>query len=472
MNLRFKQRQWLSRAYVSLVYPLADPQNCRSLSRRLGHYRRREGLSVEANRALQWRALSQLLQHAYDTSPFYRRRFDVAGERPAQITSPSDLKRIPPLTRDDIRKHLSQLRSSKYRPEELTHAATGGTTDTPVRLLRDRESIRDKKAVEWRFNTWAGFLPGDKVFYLWGARRDYVENPSWRWRLYDQHLMRRVWAPASLFNEAVLESYRETMNRFRPRVIYAYPTPLGLFCEFLRSGGRPYHRPLSAICTAEPLLDGQRRTIEEVFGCRVFDRYATRDFGTIAAECEHHQGLHLNTAAAYVEYLPLEGTGVEGLHEILVTDLLNYGMPLIRYRINDCILTAPGQCACGRGYPLISGITGRTTEVFRLPNGDAVPGISLHRVLTEDCPGVKKIQIIQDSLEEFRLRFVTSETFAQSDLQTMRRRLDERFGKSVYWTFERVDEIERERSGKTRFCISHVTKPAAERSQTAGALAP
>jgi len=460
-----EQPQWLNRVYTRIVHPLFERRHYQGFTDRLRRYQRMEGLSLQANRELQWRALVRLLQHAYDTTSFYRHRFEAAGLRPSEIASPSDLERIPPLTRDDIREHLSGLQSNSYRAGELSHAATGGTTDTPVPLLRSREAVREKMAIQWRFNSWAGFLPGDKVFYVWGARQDFSENPSWRWRLYDRHLMRQVYAPTSLFNESVLESYRQSMNRFRPRVIYAYPTPLALFCEYLRDSRKPYQRPRTAICTAESLLPSQRRVIEEMLGCPVFEHYGSREFAMIAGECERHQGLHLNTAAAYVEFLPFAGSEVEGLHELLVTDLLNYGMPLIRYRINDCALLGPEQCACGRGFPLLGQITGRVTEVFHLANGDSVPGISLHRVITEDCPGLRKIQLIQDTLHDFRVRFVPTRTFTQADLATLRSRLGQRFGESVHWTFEQVADIKRERSGKTRFCISYLTRPAIRRDE-------
>ena len=56
-----------------------------------------------------------------------------------------------------------------------------------MQLLRSPEMIPEKSAMQSRFDTWAGMWPGDKVFYLWGARIDFVEKPSWRWKLYDRH---------------------------------------------------------------------------------------------------------------------------------------------------------------------------------------------------------------------------------------------------------------------------------------------
>jgi len=444
---------WL---YLNTVLPLCKPALYRGLAGEMRRYEEAERRSIEQNKERQWESLLRLLHHAYDTAPFYRERFDRAGLHPGEISSPSDLQKIPPLTREDIRIHQDALWSRCYRHDSLLRAATGGTTDTPVPLLRAPESVLRKAAVHFRFNSWAGMWPGDKIFYLWGARMDYAENPTWRWRFFDRYVMRREWAPTSLFNEQVLESHRQSLNAFRPRIIYAYPTPLALFCEFLRNSGRPYYKPAGAICTAEPLLAQQRRVIEEVLGCRVFELYGSREFGMIAAECEIHAGLHFNPSAAYVEFLPVAGGETESLREILVTDLLNDGMPLIRYKINDCAIVSDRPCPCGRGYPTVTQITGRTGDVFILPNGDRVPGVALTNRVLQVCPGLRKLQIVQETLEAFRVRFVPSPAFSLSDLDLLRTKLKKFFPDQLRWEFQQVAEIEREPSGKTRFCISHV----------------
>lgn len=459
---------WFNHLYLRWLGPIISPQTYKGLREKMRALEQREKMTLNQNLELQWQSLTRLLQHAYDSTPFYRERFDTAGVHPSQIASPEDIKRIPLLTREDLRNHLEELWSRRYRREELLTAATGGTTDTPIALLRSPESMKEKLAVQLQFDTWAGMWPGDKVFLLWGARIDYAENPSWRWRIYDRYLMRRVWAPTSLFNERVLETYRETLNRFRPRVIYAYPTPLALFCEYLRDSRRPIHGPKAAICTAEPLLAQQRQTIQEVLGCPVFEHYGARDFGMLAAECESHQGLHLNPESAYVEFQPIEGAEVPGLNELLVTDLLNYGMPLIRYKVNDCSMPGPEKCSCGRGYSSIQPIAGRTVDNFRLSNGDIVPGVALTNRVLKVCPGLKKVQVIQESLVKFRVRYVPGTEFTGAEMDLLRQNLRIFLPGNLEWNFERVGDIEREPSGKTRFCISLVSEAQLKSAASSG----
>jgi phenylacetate-CoA ligase len=456
MNPRLTKANLLNRAYIRLLNPVLHGSAYRGMERRLKELRRLERMSLNENEDRQWQAISRLLQHAYDSTPFYRERFELAGAKPADIRSVEDLQKIPVLTREDIRHHLENLWSRRYSKKSLLKAATGGTTDTPVPLLRSPECLREKLAVQLHFNSWAGMWPGDKVFALWGAQQDFNPNPSWRSRLYDRYLMRQVWAPTSLMNPVILESYRQLLSDFRPKVIYSYPTPLALFCEYLSDCGRPYHHPLTAICTAEPLLPPQRLIIERALGCPIFEHYGARDFGMVGAECEMHKGMHLNTAAVFVEFMPLKGSDEKGLHEILVTDLLNYGMPLIRYRVNDCAILAPNPCVCERGFPIIEKIVGRTTDNFYMANGNVVPGVALTNRVIQVCPGLKKVQVVQNTLSDFHVRYVPGPNFSASDLNLLGLKLRVFFPDPLQWTFEEVSEIERERSGKTRFCISYV----------------
>ena len=453
---------------TGILLPIYERERSAGLRRTLRHIEREEHLSAEEIQSRQFARLKQLLIHAQETTEYYRKRFQAAGFDPHTMRSADELRCVPPLTRDDIRSNLPNMCSKKYEEKELRVSATGGTTNSPVPFKRDIASLRIKTAVQMRFNAWAGMNPGDKIYRLWGARVDFAENPSWRWRLYDQGLLRNLWAPTSLLNEQVLESYRVQMNQFRPDVVYAYPTPLFLLCQYLASSAKQFHRPGTVICTAEALVDSQRRLIESVMGCKVFEHYGSREFGIIAGECGAGS-MHISPPLAFVEYLPVEGGDGTGLREMLVTDLTNYGMPLVRYKINDCVESVDRDpaCGCGRSFPKLAKVAGRTSDVFTLPDGSKVPGVALTNRVLQVCPGLVKMQIIQENLREFTIRYVPSAGEESRSLQELRTNLTKFFPSQVVWTFERVTDIERERSGKTRFCISKVGDAGASSSVSA-----
>jgi len=101
-----------------------------------------------------------------------------------------------------------------------------------------------------------------------------------------------------------------------------------------------------------------------------------------------------------------------------------------------------------------------------LPNGDIVPGVSLTNRVIQVCPGIRKLQIIQEKIDSIRVRYVAGESFSADDLANLEKKLNIFFGQSVHWTFERTEEIERERSGKTRMCISRVTARDLKQAET------
>ncbi|HEY7837975.1 MAG TPA: hypothetical protein VIC54_05205 [Terriglobales bacterium] len=442
--------------YAHVLWPAMDA-GYRGLGRRMREYQRLERLSPEAIAERQWRDLQRLLRHAYATCPFYRRRFDRAGLDPGRMHGPEELQRLPALTRDDLRGQGAAMRSRAFAGASLLPAASGGTTDTPVPLWRDPESVRAKHAIQEVFHLWAGSRPGDKVFYLWGARSDFPAAPSWRWRAYQRYVKREHIAASSQLGAATMEEYRQRCNRFQPRILRAYPTPLAVWADFLLQSGRDYHRPHAIVVTAEALLPAQRRMIERAFACPVYEHYGSREFGMIAAQCERLEGMHVHPAIAYVEREAVPGGG--GLEQLLVTDLLNYGMPLIRYQINDCVTGAAAPCGCGRGFAVLPGISGRTADVLRRRDGTLVPGVALTNRVLQVSPGLVQTQIIQESELAFRLRYVPGPAFTPADLEPLRRKLQEFLGEGLHWEWEAVPEIPREANGKTRFCISRLPQP-------------
>ena len=94
-----------------------------------------------------------------------------------------------------------------------------------------------------------------------------------------------------------------------------------------------------------------RKFIEKAFGAEVFDIYGCTEIKEIAWECEKHEGYHINEDDVYVEILHGESPAKPGeVGDIVLTDLRNKAMPLIRYRIGDRGLLIAGNCSCGRTF--------------------------------------------------------------------------------------------------------------------------
>src|SRR5262249_8373738 len=150
--------------------------------------------------------------------------------------------------------------------------------------------------------------------------------------------------------------------RRRPRFVLAYARAAVLFARWAEARDLRLHRPDAVLTSAEVLEEDERAVIERAFGCRVFNRYGCREVSVIASECDAHDGLHVMAEGLYVELETPTGPARPGeMGSVLVTDLLNPAMPLVRYRIGDMASWAPGRCACGRGLPRLAKVSGRVT---------------------------------------------------------------------------------------------------------------
>jgi phenylacetate-CoA ligase len=177
----------------------------------------------------------------------------------------------------------------------------------------------------------------------------------------------------------------------------------------------------------------------------------------IASECEEHDGLHVNADSLYTE--------VQSDGKLLVTDLVNRGMPLVRYQVGDVVVPSSRACKCGRGLPLIERVEGRDADYVVTPAGNLISGISLTENFANLIPGTAQVQIVQESITQLRIRLVV-EDFDDLGRLKVAELVRDTFGDGVTHEVELVDAIPQEPSGKYRFCISKVAR---ERMQEVGA---
>jgi phenylacetate-CoA ligase len=187
--------------------------------------------------------------------------------------------------------------------------------------------------------------------------------------------------------------------------------------------------------------------VAAAFGARVLTFYGARECGWIAAECAEEGRLHLNVLGVHLEALP------DG--RLLVTDLVNRAMPLVRYEIGDRgVIDDDDPCPCGDPRPVLRRLDGRLTDVFRLPSGRLVPGVVADLRGYRAGEGLLDVQLVQESPETIEVRWVPTARFVPSDLDALRARLDAWFFGEATLRFVRVGRIEPEGNGKVRWCVA------------------
>lgn len=401
----------------------------------------------------QWNRLKSLLEHAYAHTRFYRERFDSQGITPADIRTWQDFEGLPLLTKDDIRANRDAMVADNIPKDRLFPKKTSGSTGVSLSFFVDEDSMQWKRGCTLRYDEWSGWRIGERVGAIWG-------NPQYKksWRGYVKNflLYRGTFLDTLRMDEEAMTDFHAEISRHRPTLLFGHAHSLYLFARFAQLSGLSPIRPKGIISTAMVLHDFERVLIEEVFGCKVTNRYGCEEVSLIACECEAHQGLHVNMDTLHFECLRDGKPALPGeTGAVVVTDLTNRGMPFIRYLVGDTARMAEKPCSCGRTYPLIESLDGRIADYVRTPEGEYVSGISLTENFAMVLDGVKQMQIVQDRLNHLLFRVVQGEDGQDQALRAdIARLVLERFGSSMEHDVEYVDSIQSETSGKYRFCVS------------------
>jgi len=427
--------------------------------------RRNERLTHDQMRRLQWDKVTHFLDHAYNHVPFYRKRFDDAGLHPSKVREPDDLRRLPVLTRQDLQTHLEDMVADNFDRASLLRNQTGGSTGNPVIFYETYEFKARLKAILARSRGWAGFADGQKIGIIWGADRDIPTlNPIRRFRIH--HVENQRWLNSYNMTDKSMEDFAHLLLRWRPRYILAYAAAAYLFAKFLRERGLDRIRPVAIETSAEKLQDYQRELIEDVFRCKVFDCYGSRDVPGVAFECEQHRGLHVLSDNVYVEVLRDGQPAQPGeIGEIIVTKFTCPAMPLIRYQIGDLTRPSKEVCPCGRPFPLLEEIVGKSNDLLTTPEGKHVHSAFFNR-LFYGLEGIKQIQVYQKTVYDVTISIIAPAGLSDETLERLKDKIVNQMGHGVDVQLKLVDHIPPTATGKHRYMISEVgpsfiTRPSA-----------
>ena len=334
---------------------------------------------------------------------------------------------------------------------------TGGSTGSPMRFYYDKDRLDSRDGATLRHNQWAGWNIGDRVAILWGAPQDFTVSGRLKDRIRAALLEHSIMLDASSLNEAAMAYFARELLRYQPRILQAYSNTLGLFARYVQSENIQGIRPRGIVCSAEVLTEENRRLIEATFGCTLYNRYGCREFAVIASECGKHKGMHINAENLLVETVVDGQSCIERDGEIVITDLRNFAMPMIRYRIRDVGRIRETPCECGRGLPLMELSGGRVTDFLLATNGSKVSGIVIATYVVTNIPGIRQIQFIQDVPGAVTVNLVKGSEWTAQALAELTVRTRRYLGEDMQLHVKFREDIPLERSGKYRFSISTVS---------------
>jgi phenylacetate-CoA ligase len=423
-----------------------------------------EALARESWTVNQWKSwreerLGYVLHRAATSVPYYREQW-AARRRQGDKSSWNYIENWPILEKNAVKANPKAFVSEDCNLRLMFREETSGTTGKSLSVWWSKDTVRNWYALsERRIRHWNGISRLDRWAMLGGqlvVPTTHREPPFWVWN----SGLNQLYMSSYHLAPDLLASYMDAISRYRVKYIYGYTSSLYALAQAVLESGRQLRSMAVAITSAEPVYDYQRMTIAKAFHCPLRETYGMSEIVCAASECSAER-LHLWPEVGWVEVIENNQCLPDGFSgELVCTGLLNADMPLIRYRTGDRGALAGNveSCQCGRNLPIIQSVDGRLDDVLYTIDGRRIG--RLDPLFKGDLP-VQEAQIVQESLDQVRIRYVPTSDFRPDHERLIAQRLQARMGK-VKVVMEPMSEVPRGPNGKFRAVISKLSEKERE----------
>jgi len=436
------------------IIKLYEKAEGRNFSTFYESFKHNEFSSLEELKSLQLEKLKKLITHAYRTVPYYKEKLKSIGFEPNDLKVLDDIKKIPSLSKKQLKNNYDSLISKSYNPSQLMEYATGGSTGTPTNFLLTKMQYDSRAAVAFKAYQMTGWDFFRRTVFLSGApielsKKDYLK------KMLKSFLMRQYTIPTFDLNEKKLHNICRYINRKKPHVIFGYVSSLLLLAQYVEAHKIEVRIPI-IVQVAEMIYPDQIEYIEKFLNGKFFKQYGARDAIAMGVECVKRCGLHVNMDTLLIEIVKNNKETFQEDGEIFITDLYSFGMPLIRYRIGDIGKWKKEICSCGRASPLFEVTQGRKTNIISTKDGTYMTGLFIPHLFKELSSKIDKYQVVQPDINNLIISIVKRSNYINSDEEFLLNKLKEKLGKEVNIMFEYPQFIPPEPSGKYMYVKSDV----------------
>ncbi|MBU0759258.1 MAG: hypothetical protein KKC66_04605 [Candidatus Omnitrophica bacterium] len=368
---------------------------------------------------------------------------------PEDIRSVNDLHKIPITTKSCLRDlDIREIISKNARPDDCIKMITSGESGIPFEFYLGPEEYDYWKLLLLRFHMANGMRLTDKCTVLAYPLR-FPKNKRWFQRLgVLRHIYISALDPAKKYTDKIIKS--------NPDVILGYASALKLFAKEAEKRKDINIRPKSILSSGEMLDSETRFIVKKTFGIQIADLYSVIETGPIAWECPFHEGYHINIDSVVLECVKngkIASYGEKG--RLICTNLFNFTMPMIRYSVNDVAVLTKKTCSCGRGFPLLEKIEGRSLDFITLPD-DRVISPAVILIMLRRLIGQAQHKVIQKEKDKILIQLVPGKNFREESIASLKREMQKELNAAINIDVEIVEEIKKSRSGKMRSVISEV----------------
>lgn len=406
---------------------------------------------LEKQLAYQQEELQKFLRYTMDHSAYYAKLYE--GIDMDTIRTPEDLKKLPAVDKEMLRANIDTVVTIPR--EGAVEGHTGGTTGKSLIFRFDPKDLERRMAMLDHFKARVGFEHRKMKRATFNGK--HIVPPSQKkkvfWR-YNAACKQMIYSSFHL-TEDNIGAYVESLNKFKPQAIDGFFTSMCDVASYIERHNIPLtFRPVAIFPTSETLTKEGRMQLERVFGCKVYDQYASSEGAPFVTECPN-QVLHMELASGVIEPISDDDT------EVLVTSFTTHGTPLIRYRIGDRMKIAEeATCGCGLHGPIVEEIQGRRLDYLYTPAGAKINAGNVANLLKNLPNVVIRAQFRQEKMTEVLALLEVAPSFGSEHEEMLRDEFFHKFGADLKVTIQIVDEIPREKSGKFRMIVNTVDQQA------------
>lgn len=334
-----------------------------------------ESMPVEKMKELQLERLKWSVRHAYDNVPFYKKKFEAAGFHPDQLKSLDDMKRVPFLTKQDMRDNYPYGLFAVPLSKVVRVHASSGTTGNATVVGYTKNDVNVFAEVVARSLVSYGVSESDVVQIAYG----YGLFTGGLGLHYGSEKLGALTVPMSGGNTP---RQLMLMKDFGTTVFCSTPSYALNIADFIEKNMPDFKIESTklrvGVFGAEPWTEEMRLEIERRLKIDAYDIYGLSEVigPGVSAECKEKKGLHVFEDHFYVEIInPDTGEvlpeGEKG--EIVYTSLTKEAFPGIRYRSRDITRLYHDGCSCGRTLVKMDKVSGRSDDMLIIRGVNVFP---------------------------------------------------------------------------------------------------
>lgn len=386
--------------------------------------------------------IENLLRHAVKTTDYYK------------DCDCTDIKNFPVMNKRTIIENFNKIKSKTYEGNNLHTMSTSGSTGTPFTVVQDKKKRSRVIAEVLFFGKISGYTFGERQMFLRVWVKTIQKSKT------QKFLQNMVVQDISNLNDNKMKEIESILRKDKKiKNILSYASTLERLSKYLinKNNLEEKYNIKSIISGSELLQENVREDLKRIFKCNVVSRYANEENGILGQDCiEDNHEIHLNVADYYFEFLKIDKDipAEEGeVARIVVTDLWNYALPMIRYDTGD--LAIVGKSRCSLKNTVIHEIFGRKVDLIFDENEEPV---SPHMITNNmwNVKGIKQFKFTQTDKNEYKILLNLEKE--ECDEEDLKRKFKNLLGKNANIIIDYTDEIPVLNSGKRKYIENEMKK--------------